>query len=129
MPSDPQATLETFAALSQATRLEAFRLLVRHEPSGLPAGDIARVLEVPHNTLSTHLGVLSRAGLIHSQRKGRSLIYRANLSHMLTTVQFLLRECCAGSPEVCDPLLASLTTPDCTSACTSQASQEPQDHD
>ena len=28
----------TLAALSQPTRLEAFRMLVRHEPDGLPAG-------------------------------------------------------------------------------------------
>ncbi len=126
---DPQATLDTFAALSQATRLDTFRLLVRHEPEGLPAGEIARRLEVPHNTLSTHLGVLSRAGLIHSQREGRSLIYRANLEHMLATVQFLVRDCCAGSSVVCDPLLASLTVPDCSVSPTPCASQEPDNDD
>ncbi|WP_191236925.1 ArsR/SmtB family transcription factor [Cobetia marina] len=126
---DPQTTLDTFAALSQATRLDTFRLLVRHEPEGLPAGEIARRLKVPHNTLSTHLGVLSRAGLIHSQREGRSLIYRANLEHMLATVQFLVRDCCAGSSVVCDPLLASLTLPSCGNAHTPGTSQEPGDDD
>ena len=50
------------AALAQPTRLDVFRLLVKHEPDGLPAGDIARELAVPHNTMSSHLGILSRAG-------------------------------------------------------------------
>ena len=67
------------AAFSQSTRLEAFRTLVRHEPDGLAAGDLARLLEVPQNTLSAHLSVLSRAGLVTSERHSRSIIYRANL--------------------------------------------------
>lgn len=97
-----------FAALSQETRLEAFRLLVRHEPEGLPAGEIARQLGVPHNTMSTHLSVLARAGLAVSQRQSRSIIYRANLEHMKEILQFLVSDCCAGHPEICEPLLTSL---------------------
>ena len=93
----------SFAALSQETRLEAFRLLVRHEPDGLAAGEIARQLSVPHNTMSAHLAVLLRAGWVSSRRQSRSIIYRANLAHMNDTVQFLVRECCAGHPEVGDP--------------------------
>ena len=108
-----QTTLDTFAALSQATRLDAFRLLVRHEPEGLPAGEIARQLEVPNNTLSAHLSVLSRAELDTQRRESRSVIYRANLAHMLSTVQFLVRDCCDASPEVCHPLLASLAPACC----------------
>ncbi|WNK20279.1 metalloregulator ArsR/SmtB family transcription factor [Halomonas piscis] len=100
--------LEIFSALSQETRLEAFRLLVRHEPEGLPAGEIARQLEVPHNTMSAHLSVLSRTGLVLSRRQSRSIIYRANLNHMQETIRFLVNDCCAGHPEVCDPLAASL---------------------
>jgi len=118
LPADPaadaslgtQASLDTFAALSQATRLEAFRLLVRHEPEGLAAGEIARRLAVPHNTLSAHLAVLSRAGLVSQRRESRSLIYRANLEHMVATVEFLVRDCCGGNAEVCDPLLKALRT-------------------
>ena len=56
--------IEAFSALSQPTRLEAFRLLVKQEPDGLPAGEIARRLDVPHNTMSTHLAILARAGLV-----------------------------------------------------------------
>ncbi|MGY4410573.1 DNA-binding transcriptional ArsR family regulator [Bradyrhizobium sp. LB7.1] len=68
------------AALSQSTRLEAFRTLVRHEPDGLPAGDLARLLEVPPNTLSAHLSILTRARLVTSERHSRSIVYRANLA-------------------------------------------------
>lgn len=100
----------SFAALSQETRLEAFRLLVRHEPDGLAAGEVARQLSVPHNTMSAHLAVLLRAGWVSSRRQSRSIIYRANLAHMNDTVQFLVRDCCAGHPEVCDPLNTSSAT-------------------
>lgn len=100
--------LEAFAALSQATRLNTFRVLVRHEPEGLPAGEIARLLDVPHNTMSTHLGALSRAGLVFSHRESRSIIYRVSLNHMRETLSFLVRDCCFGHPELCKPLLEDL---------------------
>ncbi len=102
-----------FAALAQDTRLEAFRMLVRHEPAGLPAGEIARQLAVPHNTMSSHLGILTRAGLIKPVRHSRSIIYRANLDQMRIIAGFLLKDCCGGAPEVCAPLIADLT-PCCT---------------
>lgn len=105
---DINKALEAFAALSQATRLEAFRALVRHEPEGLPAGEIARLLGVPHNTMSTHLGVLSRVGLVVSRRESRSVIYRASLNHMRETLSFLVRDCCAGHPKLCEPLIEDL---------------------
>ncbi|KDE38824.1 Arsenical resistance operon repressor [Nitrincola lacisaponensis] len=105
---DMNNAIERFAALSQETRLKAFRLLVQHEPDGLPAGEIARQLNVPHNTLSAHLSVLSQAGLVISQRQSRSIIYRVNLSHMRETIEFLARDCCGGHPDVCESLLPAL---------------------
>jgi ArsR family transcriptional regulator len=99
----------SFAALSQDTRLKAFRLLVSHEPHGLPAGDIARKLGIPHNTMSAHLAVLARAGWVISQRQSRHIIYRASLSHMEVVVQFLLQDCCAGHPELCASLIDRLS--------------------
>ncbi len=96
------------AALAQSTRLDAFRLLVRHEPRGLPAGDVADRLAVPANTMSAHLGVLSRAGLITAQRRSRSIIYRADLDRLRELVLFLLKDCCEGRADLCRPLLAEL---------------------
>lgn len=96
------------AALAQPTRLDVFRLLVKHEPNGLPAGDIASELAVPHNTMSSHLSILTRASLVSSIRHGRSIVYRANLATLETLTLFLLRDCCGGKPELCESLIESI---------------------
>jgi ArsR family transcriptional regulator len=97
------------AALAQPTRLDVFRLLVRREPEGMAAGDIARALAVPQNTMSAHLAILSRAGLVAGQRSSRSIIYRADLARFQAVMLFMLRDCCDGRPEICAPLLEGLT--------------------
>ena len=97
------------AALAQPTRLEVFRQLVRCEPEGLPAGEIARRLEVPHNTMSTHLAILERAGLVASRRHSRSIVYRVDLTRVRTLVVYLLKDCCGGNAKLCAPLLEDLT--------------------
>src|SRR5690625_7703176 len=102
---ETSTVIATFAALSQETRLEVFRLLVRHEREGLATGEIARQLEVPHNTMSAHLAVLTRAQLAVSLRQGRSIIYRANLDHMKKTVQVLVSDCLPGPAEAGEPLV------------------------
>ena len=97
------------AALAQTTRLDVFRLLVKHEPDGLAAGDIAKALAVPQNTMSSHLAILSRAELVSAQRFGRSIVYRADLKRFQAVVLFMLRDCCDGRPEICAPLIENLT--------------------
>jgi DNA-binding transcriptional ArsR family regulator len=97
-------------ALAQPTRLDVFRLLVKHEPGGLAAGDVARELAVPHNTLSAHLSVLARAGLVSSERQGRSIIYRAEIGALRSMMLYLAKDCCGGRPELCAPLVAELDT-------------------
>ena len=103
------AAIEALSALAQPTRLEAFRLLVKQEPEGLPAGEIARRLEIPHNTMSTHLAILTRAGLIAVERHSRSMIYRAELEEVRKLVLFLLKDCCNGQPELCAPLIEDIS--------------------
>lgn len=66
-----------FTALAQETRIEVYRLLLRYQPFGLTAGDVSRLLAVPHNTLSSHLAVLQKAELVRSRRDGRSIIVAA----------------------------------------------------
>jgi ArsR family transcriptional regulator, arsenate/arsenite/antimonite-responsive transcriptional repressor len=105
---ESEETILALAALAQPTRLEAFRLLVRSEPNGLSAGDIARSLSVPQNTMSSHLSVLSRAGLISAQRFGRSIVYRAELARLRSVMLFVLKDCCDGRPEICAPLVEDL---------------------
>lgn len=100
---------EALAALAQTTRLDCFRLLVRHEPAGLAAGDIARQLDVPPNTLSTHLNILARAGLVSATRQGRSIVYRAQIATLRELMVFLAKDCCEGRSDLCAPLIAELT--------------------
>ncbi|HVY59335.1 MAG TPA: metalloregulator ArsR/SmtB family transcription factor [Xanthobacteraceae bacterium] len=120
---DEQEAVLAFTALAQTTRLEAFRLLIAHEPEGLPAGDIARQLVVPHNTMSTHLAVLARAGLVQAERRSRSVIYRARLDAVRSLVGFLVKDCCGGRPELCAPLVTDLS-PCCTTPTRKSARKE-----
>ena len=106
---DPTDAIAVFAALSQPTRLGVFRLLMQHEPAGLPAGEIAQQLAVPQNTMSTHLAILARAGLIAAERNGRSISYRAEMHCVREIATFLVRDCCNGRPELCEPIIADLT--------------------
>ncbi len=99
--SAPHA-LAALAALGQPTRLEIVRLLMRREPEGLPAGALADAIGCPHNTLSTHLAILARSGLVRGARDGRSIIYRADVEGMRALVAFLVTDCCEGHPELCD---------------------------
>jgi protein-tyrosine-phosphatase/DNA-binding transcriptional ArsR family regulator len=104
--------IKILGALSQPSRLEIFRLLVRYLPYGLAAGDIARLLAVPHNTLSTHLNLLEQAGLVLSRREGRSIIYAANRDRALQLTGFLMEDCCRMTRQSCgDPTDQSLPFP------------------
>jgi DNA-binding transcriptional ArsR family regulator len=106
---DSESAITALAALAQGTRLDVFRLLVRQEPEGMAAGEIARQLDVPQNTMSAHLGILARAGIVRSERHSRSIIYRADLDGLRALTLFLVKDCCAGSAELCAPLLAELS--------------------
>ena len=84
------------------------------------AGEVARRLDVPHNTMSSHLGILNRAGLVRSERFSRSIVYRADLDALRSAIAFLLKDCCGGRPEICAPLLAELA-PCCPPKVTTDA--------
>ena len=105
---DTESTIVALGALAQPTRMDTFRLLVRHMPDGLPAGQIALLLDVPQNTMSTHLGILARAGLIRSERRSRSIVYRADLDALRRVMLFLVKDCCGGRAELCRPLADEL---------------------
>lgn len=100
--------VEALSALAHGHRLAVFRLLVRAGSDGVPAGKIAREVGVLPNTLSTHLTVLGHAGLIQSRREGRSVIYSADYDGMRDLLGFLVADCCAGRPEICAPLAATV---------------------
>jgi ArsR family transcriptional regulator len=91
------------AALSQETRLGVFRLLLVEGPDGMAAGDIARHLDVPPSTLSSHLSVLENAGLIGSTRVKRSIRYAVDIAGARALIGFLTEDCCQGNPAICGP--------------------------
>ena len=98
--------ISALAALAQPTRLAIFRLLVKHEPVGITAGVIAETVGAPHNTLSSHLAILVRAGLLRSSREGRTIIYRSDVEGMRSVIAFLVNDCCDGHPELCNLVAA-----------------------
>ena len=79
----------------------ALKELVKAGESGLAAGALGERLGVPNNTLSFHLGHLSKAGIVRAEKKGRSIIYRANFDAMRGLIDYLSDECCGGHPEYC----------------------------
>jgi ArsR family transcriptional regulator, arsenate/arsenite/antimonite-responsive transcriptional repressor len=105
---ESELAILSLAALAQSTRLEVFRLLVKCEPQGLAAGEIAKTLAVPQNTMSSQLAILARAGLVSAERHSRSIIYRADLARLQDVVLFMLRDCCGGKSDICAPLIESL---------------------
>ncbi|WEX09197.1 metalloregulator ArsR/SmtB family transcription factor [Chelativorans sp. AA-79] len=104
-----QQALSGFAALSQETRLRIVRLLVTAGPDGMAAGAIGEAMDASSSRMSFHLSHLEHAGLIESRREGRSIIYSATYPALSGLVEFLMRDCCQGHPEVCQPAVAALT--------------------
>mgnify|MGYP001546413957 CR=1 FL=1 len=92
---DIQDAIIMFDALSQETRLGAFRLLVKAGEQGLPAGALSEQLNVPHNTMSFHLNHLSNAGIVASRKEGRSVIYAANYDVVRDLIGFMVKDCCS----------------------------------
>lgn len=95
-------TLRALAALSQKTRLDVFRLLVKAGHDGLLAGEIGDKLNVRQNTMSTNLSILTNAGLIRNVRQGRTIRYFADYDAMRGLLSFLMDDCCNGRPEICE---------------------------
>lgn len=80
---------------------------------GLPAGELARRVDMLPNSLSSNLNILSHAGLVRSRRQGRSIIYTAEYDRMRELLGYLVKDCCGGSPEICAPLNGLLQATRC----------------
>lgn len=116
MKLDETQALGALAALSQQTRLQMVRALVVAGPEGLAAGAIGEKVGASSSSASFHLSNLERAGLVQSRRDSRSIIYSANFEGLAGLVEFLMRDCCAGHPEVCLP--AAATAAECCAPAT-----------
>lgn len=103
------SALSALAALAHPTRLDAFRLLIQHEPEGLSTGELVEASGLSQSTFSTHLAVLVKAGLVKSNKRGRQVIQRADIDALRGLMLFLAKDCCQGRAELCEPLLAELS--------------------
>lgn len=89
--------VEALKALAQESRLAAYRLLVQAGPDGLAVGDLGERLRLPGATLTNHLNVLRRAGLVRDVREGRSIRCRADYARMDGLLNFLVENCCGNA--------------------------------
>ena len=105
---DQIKAIEAFAALAQDTRMSIYRLLVRQEPSSLRVGEISERLAIVPSTLSGHLAILKRAGLLKSTRHQREIHYSADIGAMNDLIEFLLQDCCNGQLDNCSEILTLL---------------------
>jgi len=111
-----KAAVHALAALAQETRLSIFRLLVEAGPSGIPAGHISELLDVPGATLSFHLKELTRAGLIAARQDGRFIYYSASYEHMAALMAYLTENCCQGMPGECLTVMETALGGGCATA-------------
>lgn len=105
---DAKPAVTALSALAHEGRLAVFRFLVQAGPEGMPPSEIARSLGVPANTMSTHLAILTRAGLASSERQSRSVVYRADIESLRTLMVFLAKDCCQGREDLCGQLIIDL---------------------
>jgi DNA-binding transcriptional ArsR family regulator len=105
---DNEGAVVALGALAQEHRLSLFRQLVQAGPEGMAAGAIAEALGIPASSLSFHLSQLQHAGLIHSERRSRSILYRADIEALRALMLFLAKDCCGGRAELCRPLADEL---------------------
>lgn len=111
---DKLDSLHAFAALSQPTRLDVFRLLVKAGDKGLLSGQIGERLDVRQNTMSANLTVLLHSGLVRNQREGRSVRYFADFDGIRGLLAFLMEDCCGGDPSRCQPVIDAVTCVEAT---------------
>ena len=103
---DQQSAIDALSALAQSSRMTIFRLLVTEGPEGLQVGEISKRLDIVSSTLSGHLAVLKRAGLLKACRRQREIHYSVNLDTVNALITFLLADCCRGRVENCEEILS-----------------------
>ena len=85
-----------YAALSTEVRVSILKLLAKAGTEGLAAGEIARKLNMPHNSLSQQMSVLVAAGLVYQKRESRNVFYRIDFGGIRSLIRFLAVDCIGG---------------------------------
>lgn len=94
-------TAQCFSNLGHQRRLEIIRLLIKAGPDGLTMGQIATHTKIPDSTLTHHVSLLERTGLIVRQQENQSIICAVNINLIRNLANFLLDECCVNSKKPC----------------------------
>lgn len=84
---DPIPILST---LAHATRLGIYRALIDAGDEGLTAGTVAARTRTAPSSLSGHLAILTRAGVVTAERRGRFIVYRARPERVRALAEHLL---------------------------------------
>lgn len=109
---DQLKAIEAFAALAQDTRMSIYRLLVKQASNSIRASEISDRLKIVPSTLSGHLAILKRAGLLQATRHQREIHYAADIEAMNALISFLLQDCCDGQMDNCGEILTLLKSPE-----------------
>ncbi len=102
--------VKALAAIAHDGRLSLIRHLIQAGPTGLAAGALAQLAQTSNSTLSAQLLTLANAGLVRSQRQGRSIVYTADYDKLGDLLGFMMMDCCCSSSDICGPLLQRLQT-------------------
>jgi ArsR family transcriptional regulator, arsenate/arsenite/antimonite-responsive transcriptional repressor len=78
---------DAFNALAHPVRRQILKLL---RDGAKSAGDLAGHFELAKPTLSGHFAVLKAAGLVTTERRGTTILYRLNMSVMEEAMAALL---------------------------------------
>jgi DNA-binding transcriptional ArsR family regulator len=101
-----KTAVEALKALAHDTPLATYRILVQAATDGLAVGEIGDRLKLPAPTLTSHLNVLRRAGLVRDVREGRSIRCRTDYTRMNALLGFLAENCCGDDTPSCAPVCA-----------------------
>ena len=84
--------VEAFKALAHLSRLQVFFVLVKAGRE-MSVGEIQEAVEIAGPTLSHHLDILRRAGLVESRKEERYVYYTVKRDTVTSLVR-LLTACC-----------------------------------
>lgn len=95
-PVDDLLDPEWFKALCDPTRVRILGCLIKCART-CSVGEIAGCCSVDLSVVSRHLQVLDRAGLLESEKRGRTVFYRVRYAEVCRTLRSLadaIEQCC-----------------------------------
>ncbi|HVW42438.1 MAG TPA: metalloregulator ArsR/SmtB family transcription factor [Amycolatopsis sp.] len=71
-----------FAALSEPVRVRIIQMMLENAPADLPCTTLDEELPIAKSTISYHVGILRRAGLVEVHKAGRNYFYQLRTDRM-----------------------------------------------